>query len=133
MTEAVAAIARATADRLADRYGPHLSTAVEAAVHQTDGRPQQYVDPVAIGGLIVSVATLAWQIHKDLKKTTPEPKPQVVTRTVRLRLPGTTGLAPADRDLIIDAVVTEIFQLPNTQTRPALDAGNSGEATGPTP
>ncbi len=47
---------------------------VEAALHQSDGRPQQYVDPVAIGSLIVAIATLAWTIYKDQTKTTPEPK-----------------------------------------------------------
>ncbi|RSM57779.1 hypothetical protein DMB66_31645 [Actinoplanes sp. ATCC 53533] len=107
MTEPIATVARTTAHQLTDRYGPHLAGDVEAALHQTDGRPEQYLDPVAIGGLIVSVATLAWTIYKDLTKTTPEPAPHVITRTIRLQLPASTDINPADRDRIIDAVVTE--------------------------
>ena len=107
MTEPIATVARATAGRLTERYGPQLPGDVEAALHHPDGPPEQYLDPVAIGGLIVSVATLAWQIYKDLKKTTPDPVPQVITRTIRLQLPATTDINPDDRDHIIDTVVTE--------------------------
>ena len=120
MTEPIATIARTTAHQLTDRYGPHLPTDVDAALHHTDGRPRQYVDPVAIGSLIVSIATLAWQIYQDLKKTAPEPKPHVITRTIRLQL-STTDIEPADRDHIIDAVVTETLHAAQTPHHPTSE------------
>jgi hypothetical protein len=33
-------------------------------------RPEQYFDPITLGGLIVSIATLAWNAYTDLKKKT---------------------------------------------------------------
>jgi hypothetical protein len=130
MSEPIATIARATAHHLTDRYGPHFPTDVEAALHQTGGRPQQYLDPVSLGGLIVSVATLAWQIYQDLNKTTAEPKHQVITRTIRLQLPttATTDIAPADRNRIIDAVVTETLHTAQTGRHPTTDTEQQAKA-----
>jgi hypothetical protein len=124
MSEPVAVIARATAQQLTDQYGPQLTADVEAALHTTDGRPQQYTDPIAIGGLIVSIASLAWTIYWNLKKDTAEPAPQVIIRTIRLDPPPTIGLERDDRDRIIDAVVTETITHAETQT-PALENGHS--------
>jgi hypothetical protein len=125
VTEPIATVARATAQQLTDRYGPQLPGDVEAALHHIDARPEQYLDPVSLGSLIVAVATLAWTIYKDLTKTTPEPAPHVITRTIRLQLPATTDINPDDRDRIIDAVVTETLhtaqqapQHPSTETEP---------------
>lgn len=123
VNEPIAAAARAAAQRLAERYGPRLPGDVEAALHPTDGRPGQYLDPVAIGGLVVSVATLAWTIYQDLTKTTPEPAPQVITRTIRLQLPATTDITTEDRDRIIEAVVTETLR-----SDVPRDAGRGGDA-----
>ena len=66
MISPVRTIARAVAKRLADEYGPELPAEVESALYRPsagmglDEEQRQYVDPVALGGLIVSVATLAW-------------------------------------------------------------------------
>lgn len=101
--------ARAAAHRLAAQYGPGLPAEVEAALHTrgTDQRPERYVDPVAVASLIVSVATLAWTVYNDLRTKTPQPSPDVVARTVRVRLNDTAGLDTAQRDRIIDVVVEE--------------------------
>ncbi|RAK26193.1 hypothetical protein B0I29_12825 [Actinoplanes lutulentus] len=123
MTEPIATVARAVAAQLTDRYGPRLPGDVEAALHQPQTRPEQYLDPVSIGGLVVSVATLAWTIYKDLSKSTPEPKPHVITRTIRLQLPATTDINPDDRDRIIDAVVTEtLHAAEQAPPQPSIEA-----------
>ncbi len=84
---------------------------VEAALQTRDEaqRPEQYLDPVSLGGLIVSVASLAWTVYKDLRSKTAKPSPDVVERTVRVELRSTEAeaLAPAERDRIIKVVVSE--------------------------
>lgn len=62
MPDPVADASRAAAQHLAGELGPGLAVGVEAALHrrQQAHGPEQYPDPVALGGLIVSVATLAW-------------------------------------------------------------------------
>jgi hypothetical protein len=112
MTDAIGNGARAAAQRLATHYGPGLPTDVEAALHArgTTQRPQRYVDPVSVAGLIVSVAALAWTVYQDLRAKTPEPSPAVVARTIRVQLKDTGELDPAQRDRIIEIVVEETVQ-----------------------
>jgi hypothetical protein len=114
MTESIAAASRATsraaARQLADHYGAQLTLDVEAALHTADERPQQYIDPVSLGGLLVAAATLAWTVYRDLKRQTPAPAPQVINNTIQVELRHTIDLDPAERDRIIDVVVTEILR-----------------------
>ena len=115
MTEPITTIARAAAHRLTDQYGPQLPADVEAALHATDDRPQQYLDPFSLGGLIVATATLAWTIYRDLKQKTPTPPPHVISRGVRLQLRDATNLATGERDRVIDIVVTETLNTAHGQ------------------
>jgi hypothetical protein len=60
---AVADAARAAARRLAEQLGrPGLEVEVEAALHRGGAQagPDRYVDVVALGSLIVSVAGVAY-------------------------------------------------------------------------
>jgi hypothetical protein len=111
MTDPVSAGARAAAERLTPDYGPGLAADVEAALHTRglEQRPERYFDPVSVGSLIVSIATLAWTIYTDLKKKTSSPAPDVVARTVRveLRKQGDTAVPPGQ---IADVVVTEVIK-----------------------
>ena len=102
-------IARAAAARLAAVHGSRLPVEVEAALHTRDeeGAPSRYIDPVAIGSLIVSIATLAWTVYNDLRKKTPDPSAQVLARTIRVELRDYGRLSPTERDQLIDVVVTE--------------------------
>jgi hypothetical protein len=112
MTDPIGHSARAAAQRLAAEHGPGLPADVEAAL-RTQGlsrRPEQYVDPISLAGLIVSVATLAWTIYNDLRTKTPEPSPAVVARTIRVRLSDVGELDSAQRDRIIEIVVEETVQ-----------------------
>src|SRR5262249_4238566 len=112
MGDPISTSARAAAERLAPEYGPELAADVEAAL-QTRGfqqRPERYFDPVSLGSLIVSIATLAWTIYTDLKKKTPTPAPDVVARTVRVELRKRGDTGPASREKVTDVVVTEIMK-----------------------
>jgi hypothetical protein len=109
VTDPVAAVARAAAERLAPDYGPRLKPDVEAALYTREAQrgPDQYIDPVSLGSLIVSIATLAWTIYSDLRKKTPDPAPEVAARTLRVELRQHTDDTP-DSDKITDVIVTEI-------------------------
>ncbi len=112
MIDPVEHTARAAANRLAAEHGPGLATDVEVALHARGStrHPQQYLDPISLGSLIVSLATLAWTIYTDLKNKTPNPSPAVVARTIRVRLSNDGDFDPAQRDRIIDIVVDETVQ-----------------------
>ena len=67
MNDSVATISRAAARRMAEQGRPESLVEVDAAfVTGPCARKDQYVDPISLGALIVSVATLAWQIYTDL-------------------------------------------------------------------
>ena len=60
-------------------------------------RPGQYLDPVSLGSRIVAIATLAWTIYSDQRKT-PEPPHGVVARQLRVELRkhgDTASMTPA--------------------------------------
>jgi hypothetical protein len=115
MIDPIECSARAAAFRLIAEHGPGLPTDVEVALHTRGSppRPEQYLDPISLGALIVSIASLAWTVYTDLKKKTPQPSSDVVARTVRVQLPNTGELDSARRDHIINIVVDETFQAAN--------------------
>jgi hypothetical protein len=117
MNDPIANLARATAAHLLPDYGTTLLADVEAAL-QARGEaraPDRYVEPATLGGLIVSIATLAWTIYTDLRKKTAAPSPDVMARTVRVQLQETADLVPATRDRIIEVVVSETTRLDNPE------------------
>lgn len=109
MTDPIADASRAAAQRLGDEYGPNVAVDVEEAlyVRGASRSPDRYLDPVSLGGLIVSVATLAWTVFNDLRSKAAKPSPDVVARQVRVRLETPDSVTPAERDRIIDVVVSE--------------------------
>jgi hypothetical protein len=52
---------------------------------------------VALAGLVVAIATLAWTIYNDLRKKTPNPAPEVAARTLRVELRRQGDGAPGQR------------------------------------
>jgi hypothetical protein len=112
MTDHIAAAARAAADQLTASYGPSLTAEVEAALHAKDARerPAEYFDPISLGGLIVAIATLAWTIYSDQRKTTPAPSPDAVAQAVRVELRTHNGAYPEEHERITSIVVTEILK-----------------------
>ena len=111
----VTAAARSAADRLAAQYGPQLAAEVESALHArgTEHRPEQYFDPVSMGSLIVSIASLAWTIYAGLRAKTPNPTPDVLARAVRVELRTRGDAASSSQDKVADVVVTEIIRAAN--------------------
>ena len=109
MNDPVGAIAQAAARRLTPEYGPRLQSEVEAALYARDAerRPDQYLDPVTLGSLIVSTATLAWTIYNDLRKKAPDPPPDVAARTLRVELTRHTDTTP-NSDKVTEVIVAEI-------------------------
>lgn len=105
-----ATAARAAAARLADQYGSDLPMQVETAIHRDpDAPPDQYLDPISLGGLIVSIATLAWTVYKDLKaQGQRDPAPETVARTVRIELEHPSDLPPEQRSQVISVTVEEV-------------------------
>jgi hypothetical protein len=109
MTEPVTAGARAAAERLDSEFGPGLVSDVESVLLGPEsGQPDRYIDPISLASLIVSVASLTWNIYSDQRTKTRQPADKDIFRVVRteLRSPGTAGPAPQDK--IIEVVVTEV-------------------------
>ncbi|MBA9002372.1 hypothetical protein [Thermomonospora cellulosilytica] len=113
MNDPMANGARAAARRLASQYGPSLADDVEAALHSqnSDRRPDQYADPVAVASLIVSAATLAWTIYNDLKSRASNPSPEYVSRTVITQIRQEHELTDEQRN-VITVTVQETLTAP---------------------
>ena len=112
MDDPVAPIARAAATRLAADHGRALTVDVEAALARRGPAqpPEWYLDPVSLGSLVVSVATLAWTVYTDLRSKTRSPSRDVLVRTVRVRLVGADAVDAATRDQVIEVVVDETIR-----------------------
>lgn len=106
----VAAAARAAAGELAAQYGSALAADVEAALcaRDSDYRPERYFDPVALGSLIVSIASLGWTIYSGMKKSQ-QPTSEVLARQIRV-VQRTRGDITGNQEKIIEVVATEIIR-----------------------
>ena len=112
MDEAAARAARGAARRLAGELGGQLRGDVEAALRARADPParDQYVDPISLAGLVISVASLAWGIYRDLKGKGDAPAREVVERRVRVEVRELdASTAPEQRDRIIEVVVDELM------------------------
>jgi hypothetical protein len=111
MDDPTAHLARTVAGILEGEGSPAAASDVEAALHQRETlkRPDQYFDPISLGSLIVSIATLAWTVYNDLKTKTPDPAPEVVARTIRVRMADEpVPVETAQRDHLIDLTAQEV-------------------------
>ncbi|MEV6411431.1 hypothetical protein [Kribbella sp. NPDC051718] len=115
MTDNQQTIARAAALRLSQEHAldPRLVTEVEQYL-ANGGRsssPDQYIDPVSIGALIVSVVSLGWTIYTDLRKKSAAPSAEVVARTIRVKYELAPDLDPELRGRIIEVVAEETVRI----------------------
>ena len=110
MTDSIGDAARSAAVILAPSLGPNLPAEVEAALaaRGTQQRPDRYLDPVTLAGLIVAIASLAWTIYNDRRKHTPDPPPDSVARQVRITLRDQDTALPPGAERITEIVATEI-------------------------
>ena len=106
------AIARKAALRLTS-IDPSLPQQVEAVLAGGGEAtpPDQYDAATVLGlaALVVAIADFAYTVYQDMKKSSPEPKQEVVARRVRVQIGEVQGLSPEDRDRVIDIVVEETF------------------------
>jgi hypothetical protein len=114
MTDTVAVAARSAAVVLAPDLGRNLPVEVEAALAARGGdqRPDRFLDPVSLGGLIVSAATLAWTIYNDRRNRTEgeRPEPDSIARQVRITLRDQDIDLPPGTERITEVVATEIIR-----------------------
>ena len=110
MTDPAADAARSAAAILAANLGPDLPAEVEAALaaRGTQQRPDRYLDPVSLAGLIVAIATLAWTIYNDRRQQAPGPPPDAIARQVRITLRGQDTALPPGTEHITEVIATEI-------------------------
>jgi hypothetical protein len=113
MSDPITAAAFSAADLLTADYGPDVVAEVKNAlhVHGTRGRPDQYVDPVSVGSLIVAIATLAWTIHTDLRKKKAQPSREVLVHQVRAELREYDSPGMDDASRITEIVVTGLIRI----------------------
>jgi hypothetical protein len=112
MTGPAADAARAAAAILAPDLGPGLPAEVEAALaaRSASQRPDRYLDPVSLASLIVSVASLAWTVYKDLRSRIPSPPPEAIARQVRITIREQDIALPPGAERITEIVTTEIIR-----------------------
>ena len=105
-------VARRAAARLTDSFGPAIRTSVEDAL---DARSDRFVDPVALGSLIVAVATLAWQIFGDVRwRNRDERREVLLIEANKIRLGGSTSLSDSQVAEVVDIVLDETERAKNS-------------------
>jgi hypothetical protein len=129
VTDPAADAARSAAVILAPDLGPNLPAEVEAALAARGApqRPDRYLDPVSLAGLIVAIATLAWTIYSDLRNRAKEQEPEAdsIARQVRITLREQDTALPSGTERITEIVATEIIrQSKHPQELSARDGGN---------
>lgn len=114
MIDPIEHAARAAAHRLAAEHGPGLTTDVEAALHARGStqHPEQYLDPISLGSLIVSIASMAWTIYSDLKKKHRHRPPPSSAGPSASDCPTTASSIQPQREQIIDIIVDETVHSP---------------------
>ena len=107
VAEPVSAIAQSVAETLAAELGAHVLTDVAVALYEPDGasRPEQYVDPISLGGLIVAIATLAWTIYNDRKRAGGHPDAAALAQALEDALTASADSRAAPPDARIIEVV----------------------------
>lgn len=108
-----ASIAVTAARQLAAEFRlPLLPLDVEAVIRSggTAEQPGKFVDPVALGSLIVSIASLAWQVYCNKKKEGSKPTRDTLTRIVRVQRRESGDLTRAE-EKIIEVVAVEVLKL----------------------
>lgn len=123
MDDGAASLARKAAASLAGEYGGALPALVERQLADPDAPPERFTGietAIAVAALLVSIAQLAWQIHRDRKQDAAAaktaaappppaaPTPDALARTLRLYIEVPAGLTAADRDRMIAVIVEDV-------------------------
>ena len=120
MTEdtAVEQIAKLAAEALAPKIDPNLAawTAELVAEEHKGNAPEKFCDPnlvIAAASLLVTAASVAWTIYRDIKKDKPdvEVSEQFVARRVSIKLSERnipTELNGSTQEMIIEEVSRQV-------------------------
>jgi hypothetical protein len=140
--DAVAEVARAAAWELMQRYGPRLVTDTEAAIHADGDQyahgqepPAQYLDPVALGALIVSITQFGHQVYTDRKSKGQQPTREQVAQVIRIERRKHSDVT-GDEAEVIDIISAKIIEYghdklpgwPSRPPRPRLVAASRSRA-----
>jgi hypothetical protein len=100
---------------LVPRYGSRLAADIDSAIHasarqqaQEEGTPGQYLDPVALGALIVAITQFGYQVYKDRKKNGQRPTREEIAQVMRIKR-CSTGLSGGEAE-VIDIVSAKIIE-----------------------
>jgi hypothetical protein len=114
--DTVAGVARATAGELVPRYGSRLAADVEAAIRATGGHqaqeqnaPGQYIDPIALGALIVAIAQFSYQVYTDRKSKGQQPTRDAIAQAIRIERRKHSDLTGEETE-VIDIVSAKIIE-----------------------
>ena len=100
--DGAATAAREAAQELATKYGSRLVADVEAQIYADGVRqtPGQFVDPVAVGALIVAVAQFGYQVYTDRKKKGQRPTRETIAQAIRIERRGHSDLTDGETEVI---------------------------------
>ncbi|HEX3963611.1 MAG TPA: hypothetical protein VHZ03_44400 [Trebonia sp.] len=117
INDEVAEVARAAAGELVTRYGPRLAAYVEATIHadgehqgQEQKTPGQYVDPIALGALIVAIAQFGYQVYTDRKNKEQKPTREAIAQAIRIERRKHSDLTGGEETEVIDIVSAKIIE-----------------------
>jgi hypothetical protein len=113
-------VARAAAQHLTD-LAPTMPELVEARLQTGSNLAPGRFDPtltlaIALTGLLVNTAGLAWKIYWDLKSEkaasapAASPTPEVIARRIRIAVEVPPGVTDQQRNRVISVVVDETIK-----------------------
>jgi hypothetical protein len=108
-------LARRAAMRLGSELDRNLPAVVEARLQGGSEAPKRLdaAITIALAALILNAAKFAWDIYRDLKKSSKAaPAPDVIARRMRLELNVAEEIDIARRDKVITVVVDELMKYP---------------------
>jgi uncharacterized membrane protein YebE (DUF533 family) len=90
---------------LAPKHGSGLTAAVEAAIHADSGRHEQktagqYIDPIAVGALIVAIAQFGYQVYTDRKNKGQQPTREAIAQAIRIERREHSELTGEETEII---------------------------------
>ena len=99
---------------MAPRHGPRLTAAVEAAIHADGGHqeqktPSQYIDPIALGALIVAIAQFGYQVYTDRKDRGQQPPREAIAQAIRIERRKHSELTGEETE-VIDIVSAKVIE-----------------------
>lgn len=99
---------------MAPGHGPRLTAAVEAAIHADGGHQEQktsdqYIDPIALGALIVAIAQFGYQVYTDRKGKGQQTTREAIAQAIRIERRKHSELTGEETE-VIDIVSAKVIE-----------------------